>query len=191
MLIFITCSSKLTAPGAGDAINILNNSVLSQIVVTNTVPLGDKIQKCKKLRVIDVSPTLAEAIRRTHNGESVRYAMKIRNAAGVCCDRSGVVLTRIAKIAFSSHTLPYKPPHSLGRVAETFRPPSSHLQGRKCQHYVSRRKGGRTRGTRVLPDVRASWFDDHLIIVAFVISLPVVVGFYKPETLLHFIKGAS
>ena len=58
---------------SGDAINILNNSVLTQIVVTNTVPLGDKVHRCKKIRVIDVSPTIAEAIRRTHNGESVRY----------------------------------------------------------------------------------------------------------------------
>ncbi len=57
---------------SGDAINILNESCLSQIVVTNTVPLGDKVDRCNKLRVIDVSPTLAEAIRRTHNGESVR-----------------------------------------------------------------------------------------------------------------------
>ncbi|KAJ2984415.1 hypothetical protein NUW58_g6070 [Xylaria curta] len=58
---------------SGDAINILNNSCLSQIVVTNTVPLGNKEKLCKKLRVIDVSPTLAEAIRRTHNGESVSF----------------------------------------------------------------------------------------------------------------------
>ncbi|KAI1427819.1 ribose-phosphate pyrophosphokinase 3 [Xylaria sp. FL1777] len=40
---------------SGDAINILNNSCLSQIVVTNTVPLGNKEKLCKKLRVIDVS----------------------------------------------------------------------------------------------------------------------------------------
>ncbi|KAI5928143.1 ribose-phosphate pyrophosphokinase 3 [Camillea tinctor] len=58
---------------SGDAINILNKSDLSQIVVTNTVPLGDKERLCKKLRVIDVSPTIAEAIRRTHNGESVSF----------------------------------------------------------------------------------------------------------------------
>ncbi|KAH6656669.1 ribose-phosphate pyrophosphokinase 3 [Truncatella angustata] len=58
---------------SGDAINILNNSVLSRIVVTNTVPLGDKEERCKKLKVIDVSPTIAEAIRRTHNGESVSF----------------------------------------------------------------------------------------------------------------------
>ncbi|KAI5864301.1 ribose-phosphate pyrophosphokinase 3 [Durotheca rogersii] len=58
---------------SGDAINTLNNSCLSQVVVTNTVPLGDKVQRCKKLKVIDVSPTIAEAIRRTHNGESVSF----------------------------------------------------------------------------------------------------------------------
>jgi ribose-phosphate pyrophosphokinase len=58
---------------SGNAINILNESCLSQIVVTNTVPLGDKADRCSKLRVIDVSPTIAEAIRRTHNGESVSF----------------------------------------------------------------------------------------------------------------------
>ncbi|KAI1083979.1 ribose-phosphate pyrophosphokinase 3 [Whalleya microplaca] len=58
---------------SGDAIKTLNDSCLSQVVVTNTVPLGDKVDRCKKLRVIDVSPTIAEAIRRTHNGESVSF----------------------------------------------------------------------------------------------------------------------
>ena len=58
---------------SGEAINILNNSCLSKVVVTNTVPLGDKQERCKKIQVIDVSPTLAEAIRRTHNGESVSF----------------------------------------------------------------------------------------------------------------------
>jgi ribose-phosphate pyrophosphokinase len=58
---------------SGSAIETLNGSVLSALVVTNTVPLGDKVQRCPKLRVIDISPTIAEAIRRTHNGESVSY----------------------------------------------------------------------------------------------------------------------
>ncbi|PGH27090.1 hypothetical protein AJ80_01277 [Polytolypa hystricis UAMH7299] len=58
---------------SGNAIENINNSCLSKVVVTNTVPLGDKIQRCPKLRVVDVSATLAEAIRRTHNGESVSY----------------------------------------------------------------------------------------------------------------------
>ncbi|EAQ87791.1 hypothetical protein CHGG_04410 [Chaetomium globosum CBS 148.51] len=53
---------------SGSAIETLNGSVLSALVVTNTVPLGDKVDRCPKLRVIDISPTIAEAIRRTHNG---------------------------------------------------------------------------------------------------------------------------
>ncbi|CRG86522.1 ribose-phosphate pyrophosphokinase [Talaromyces islandicus] len=58
---------------SGPAIETINNSCLTGLVVTNTVPLGDKIERCPKLRIIDVSSTLAEAIRRTHNGESVSY----------------------------------------------------------------------------------------------------------------------
>ncbi|KAJ3519679.1 hypothetical protein NM208_g14027 [Fusarium decemcellulare] len=58
---------------SGNAIETINQSCLSGLVVTNTVPLGDKVNRCPKLKVIDVSGTLAEAIRRTHNGESVSY----------------------------------------------------------------------------------------------------------------------
>ncbi|PMD22434.1 phosphoribosyl pyrophosphokinase [Hyaloscypha hepaticicola] len=58
---------------SGNAIETLNRSKLSRVVVTNTVPLGDKGERCERLRVMDISPTLAEAIRRTHNGESVSF----------------------------------------------------------------------------------------------------------------------
>jgi ribose-phosphate pyrophosphokinase len=58
---------------SGNAIETLNKSMLSRVVVTNTVPLGDKGERCERLRVMDISPTLAEAIRRTHNGESVSF----------------------------------------------------------------------------------------------------------------------
>ncbi|TVY84189.1 Ribose-phosphate pyrophosphokinase [Lachnellula suecica] len=58
---------------SGNAIETLNRSVLKNVVVTNTVPLGDKGERCDRLRVMDISPTLAEAIRRTHNGESVSF----------------------------------------------------------------------------------------------------------------------
>ena len=58
---------------SGDAINVINNSQLSKVVVTNTVPHEEKKVLCEKLETIDISPTLAEACRRTHNGESVSY----------------------------------------------------------------------------------------------------------------------
>lgn len=55
----------------GKAVQTINESCLSQLIVTNTVPLGDKIERCPKIRIIDVSATIAESIRRTHHGESV------------------------------------------------------------------------------------------------------------------------
>lgn len=56
---------------SGKAVQTINESCLSQLIVTNTVPLGDKLERCPKIRIIDVSATIAESIRRTHHGESV------------------------------------------------------------------------------------------------------------------------
>ncbi|KAI7870343.1 phosphoribosyl synthetase-associated domain-containing protein [Spinellus fusiger] len=45
-----------------------------RLVVTNSFPIPrEKMDKCRKLVTIDISTTLSEAIRRTHNGESVSY----------------------------------------------------------------------------------------------------------------------
>ena len=58
---------------SGKAIETLNGSQLSKVVVTNTVPHEEKKEVCSKLETIDISATLAEACRRTHNGESVSF----------------------------------------------------------------------------------------------------------------------
>lgn len=58
---------------SGKAINIINNSVLEEVVLTNTIPVAEKRLLCPKLRSVDISATLSEAIRRTHNGESISY----------------------------------------------------------------------------------------------------------------------
>ncbi|KAI4162099.1 MAG: hypothetical protein LQ342_004269 [Letrouitia transgressa] len=58
---------------SSNAVETLNGSRLSRVVVTNTVPHAEKKERCDKLETIDISPTLAESIRRTHNGESVSY----------------------------------------------------------------------------------------------------------------------
>ena len=54
---------------SGNAIDVINSSELRRVVVTNTVPHEEKKKKCSKIETIDIGPTLAEAIRRTHNGE--------------------------------------------------------------------------------------------------------------------------
>jgi ribose-phosphate pyrophosphokinase len=61
------------------AIGLLSDANLSKIaelpierlVVTNSVPQGAHAASCSKLAVLDVSATIAESIRRTHNGESI------------------------------------------------------------------------------------------------------------------------
>ena len=79
---------------SGNAIEAINGSQLTRVVVTNTVPHAEKKEKCPKLHTIDIAPTvslsllsiemsmilmlnhpaqLAEACRRTHNGESVSF----------------------------------------------------------------------------------------------------------------------
>jgi len=61
---------------SGKALETLNNSRLSKLVVTNTVPHVGLATACSRIETVDISPTLAEACRRTHNGESVSYLFK-------------------------------------------------------------------------------------------------------------------
>ncbi|KAA8917099.1 hypothetical protein TRICI_000771 [Trichomonascus ciferrii] len=60
---------------SGNGIQTINNSKVSKLVCTNTVPLPNS-DLCSKLERLDISPTLAEAIRRLHNGESVSYLFR-------------------------------------------------------------------------------------------------------------------
>lgn len=56
---------------SGQALERLQGSGLTEVVVTNTIPLNGKDQQCPKLRVLSVAPLLGEAIKRIHGEESV------------------------------------------------------------------------------------------------------------------------
>jgi ribose-phosphate pyrophosphokinase len=56
---------------SGPALERLQGSKLTEVVVTNTIPLNGKDQQCPKLRVLSVAPLLGEAIKRIHGEESV------------------------------------------------------------------------------------------------------------------------
>lgn len=56
-----------------DAVQKLNNSNIEKVICTNSLPIQDKMDQCDKIEMMDISSTLAEAIRRLHNGESVSY----------------------------------------------------------------------------------------------------------------------
>lgn len=58
---------------SGDALERINKSPLTEVIVSNSVPQGEHKDKSSKIRVMDVSVIFAEAIRRIHNGESVSF----------------------------------------------------------------------------------------------------------------------
>lgn len=55
---------------SGPSVKVIEDSNLDRLVVSNTLPLPDHARSCSKVYQMDVSITIAEAIRRTHNGES-------------------------------------------------------------------------------------------------------------------------
>lgn len=56
---------------SGAAMENLNNSVLDELVVTNTIPLSKEMLSNERIRVLDIAPMLAEAVRRVSNEESL------------------------------------------------------------------------------------------------------------------------
>lgn len=56
---------------SGKAIENIEASQLDELVVTNTVPLSEQAKQCKRIRQLDLSATLAEAIKRISSTESL------------------------------------------------------------------------------------------------------------------------
>jgi ribose-phosphate pyrophosphokinase len=51
---------------SGPAVDRINASPIEELIVTNTIPLNSKTEKCGKLRVLSVAGLLGEAIKRIH-----------------------------------------------------------------------------------------------------------------------------
>ena len=56
---------------SGRAIENVENSILDELVVTNTIPLSAAAQACPRIRQLDIAPVVAEAVRRISNEESI------------------------------------------------------------------------------------------------------------------------
>ncbi len=56
---------------SGHAIDKINNSMIDEMIVTNTIPLDSKKEQCRKLTVLSVASLLGEAIKRIHEESSI------------------------------------------------------------------------------------------------------------------------
>lgn len=65
---------------SSDAPRIIDNSHIDEVVVTNTVPHDVQKMQCHKIKTVDISLLISEAIRRTHNQESMSYLFRDINA---------------------------------------------------------------------------------------------------------------
>ncbi|HEY7554348.1 MAG TPA: ribose-phosphate pyrophosphokinase [Candidatus Binatia bacterium] len=56
---------------SGPAIQRIDESPMEELIVTNTIPLGTGAGRCGKIKVLSVAHLIGEAIRRTHEEESI------------------------------------------------------------------------------------------------------------------------
>lgn len=56
---------------SGKAIDNLNNSIIDEVVVTDTIPLTEAARQCKRIRCISLSQMIAEGIRRISGAGSL------------------------------------------------------------------------------------------------------------------------
>ncbi|HOU94016.1 MAG TPA: ribose-phosphate pyrophosphokinase [Polyangiaceae bacterium] len=56
---------------SGPAVQRIEQSVLEEVVVTNSQPLSAEARACSKIRVLSLGTLLGEALRRIHNADSV------------------------------------------------------------------------------------------------------------------------
>jgi phosphoribosylpyrophosphate synthetase len=62
-----------------DAPRVLEDSNIDEVVVTNTVPHEVQKMQCNKIKTVDISLLISEAIRRIHNQESMSYLFRDAN----------------------------------------------------------------------------------------------------------------
>lgn len=61
---------------SSDAPRLIEDSEIDEVVVTNTVPHELQKMQCHKIKTVDISGMLVEAIRRIHNNESMSYLFR-------------------------------------------------------------------------------------------------------------------
>ncbi len=56
---------------SGPAMERINNSSLSKVLVTDTIPQQERVEQCDRLEVMGMGRLLGEAVKRIHHGDSI------------------------------------------------------------------------------------------------------------------------
>jgi ribose-phosphate pyrophosphokinase len=56
---------------SGNAVENIMNSAMDELIVTDTIPLSEEAENCPRIRQLSMANTLAEAVRRVNNEESI------------------------------------------------------------------------------------------------------------------------
>ena len=65
------------------AIERINKSVISELIVTDTIPLQDKYERCEKMTVLSVARLLSDAMWRIHVGGSLSKLFDYNSSAHI------------------------------------------------------------------------------------------------------------
>lgn len=65
---------------SGPAVERISNSMLDEVVITNTIPQSEAVKNCPKIRQLSVAFLFAETIRRISDGESVTSLFAEQNS---------------------------------------------------------------------------------------------------------------
>lgn len=66
--VFAACTHAVLS---GPAIDRLNNSLIEELIVTDTIPVENKKEICPKIRILTIAHLLGEAIKRIHEETSI------------------------------------------------------------------------------------------------------------------------
>ncbi|GAB4484135.1 MAG: ribose-phosphate pyrophosphokinase [Thermodesulfovibrionales bacterium] len=66
--VYATCTHAVLS---GKAIERINNSVIEELIVSNTIPGGTRKAQCPKLTILSIAPLIAEAIKRIHEESTI------------------------------------------------------------------------------------------------------------------------
>ncbi len=56
---------------SGPAIERISGSVISEVIISDSIPLSPAAQACGKIKVLSVARLLGEAVKRIHHGDSI------------------------------------------------------------------------------------------------------------------------